>query len=75
MFDTDKQEAILIKTIMHQPPSSISTHEKMQFVMSKFELTQAWNLPVIDDGKYLGFVSKSRIFNAYRQKLIRQNRE
>ena len=47
----------------------------MQLVMSKFELTQAWNLPVIDDGKYVGFVSKSRIFNAYRQKLIRQNRE
>ncbi len=75
MFDADKQELILIETIMQQPPVSISTHEKMQLVMSKFELTQAWNLPVIDDGKYLGFVSKSRIFNAYRQKLIRQNRE
>ncbi len=75
MFDAEKQKAILVKTVMQQPPSSVSTHEKMQLVMSKFELTQAWNLPVIDDGKYVGFVSKSRIFNAYRQKLIRQNRE
>lgn len=75
MFDSEKQENILVTAIMQQPPESVSTHEKMQSVMGKFEITQAWNLPVIDDGKYLGFVSKSRIFNAYRQKLIRQNRE
>jgi len=45
----------------------------MTVVMNKFERTGAWNLPVIDDGKYVGFVSKSRIFNTYRQKLIYQN--
>jgi CIC family chloride channel protein len=44
----------------------------MQSVMMKFEKSGAWNLPVIDEGKYIGFVSKSRIFNAYRKKLIRQ---
>jgi chloride channel protein, CIC family len=44
-------------------------------VMSKFEQTGAWNLPVIDKNKYQGFLSKSRIFNAYRKKLIRQQRE
>ncbi|MDA0196613.1 MAG: chloride channel protein [Bacteroidetes bacterium] len=75
MFDINKQEQILVKAIMHQPPDSVSTIEEMRSVMSKFEITQAWNLPVIDDGKYIGFVSKSRIFNAYRQKLIRQNKE
>jgi len=75
MFDINKQEQILVKAIMHQPPESVSTIEAMQSVMSKFEITQAWNLPVIDDGKYIGFVSKSRIFNAYRQKLIQQNKE
>jgi CIC family chloride channel protein len=44
----------------------------MQKAMDKFERSGAWNLPVIENGKYLGFVSKSRIFNAYRKKLIRQ---
>ena len=75
MFDAESRQNIIIKTIMHQPPASVSTQEKMQSVMNKFEVTQAWNLPVIDDGKYIGFISKSRIFNAYRKKLIRQSAE
>jgi CIC family chloride channel protein len=75
MFDVEKQENIIIKTLMSTPPASVSSSEKMQSVMNKFEITQAWNLPVIDDGKYVGFVSKSRIFNAYRKKLIRETKE
>ena len=75
MFDPDKREEISVQAIMQKPPTSVSSREKMQSVMNKFQLTQAWNLPVIDDGKYIGFVSKSRIFNAYRNKLRRQNQE
>ncbi|MCR9252621.1 MAG: chloride channel protein [bacterium] len=75
MFDAEKRQEILVNQLMQRPPASVSTHEKMQSVMNKFELTQAWNLPVIDDGKYIGFVSKSSIFNAYRMKLKRQNRD
>jgi len=73
MFDVQKRKNILIKSVMHDPPESVSTAETMPSVMSKFERTGAWNLPVIDDGKYIGFVSKSRIFNAYRKQLIRQS--
>jgi len=37
-------------------------------VMSKFESSGAWNLPVVDsEGKYMGFVSRSKLFNAYRR--------
>jgi CIC family chloride channel protein len=75
MFDTENQETIIIKTLMSTPPAFVSSTEKMQSVMNKFEITQAWNLPVIDDDKYVGFVSKSRIFNAYRKKLIRETKE
>lgn len=75
MFDKEKQNELIVKTIMQKPPAQVSPQEKMQSVMNKFELTQAWNLPVIDEGRYMGFVSKSRIFNAYRKKLIRQTKE
>ncbi|MEM9326358.1 MAG: chloride channel protein [Bacteroidota bacterium] len=75
MFDAEKRDNVMIQTIMQKPPSFVTSKEKMQSVMNKFQLTQAWNLPVIDDGKYVGFVSKSRIFNAYRNKLIRQTQE
>jgi CIC family chloride channel protein len=72
MFDSESRKNIIIETLMHKPPTFVSQKESMQSVMIKFEKTGAWNLPVIDEGKYVGFVSKSRIFNAYRKKLIRQ---
>lgn len=75
MFDDEKRRETLVNSLMHVPPASVSSHENMQSVMTKFETTGAWNLPVIDEGKYVGFLSKSRIFNTYRKKLIRQNKE
>ncbi|NQZ79289.1 MAG: chloride channel protein, partial [Ekhidna sp.] len=75
IFDEQSRKDVIIKTIMQKPPANVAPHEKMQSVMNKFEVTQAWNLPVIEDGKYVGFISKSRIFNAYRKKLIRQSAE
>lgn len=72
MFDEDSRANVIIKTVMQKPPANVSPQEKMQSVMNKFEVSQAWNLPVIDEGKYVGFISKSRIFNVYRNKLIRQ---
>jgi len=75
MFDEEDRPTIPISSLMHSPPAHVTSHENMQSVMRKFEVTGAWNLPVIDDGKYVGFLSKSRIFNTYRTKLIRQNKE
>ena len=75
MFDPNKREMIQVKTLMRNAPNSVDPTENMESVMSKFEMTTAWNLPVIDNGKYIGFLSKSRIFNTYRKKLIRQQKE
>ena len=73
MFDRDGQQSILVESLMHSPPDVISaTEDNMQAVMEKLERTGAWNLPVLNQGKYIGLISKSRIFNAYRNKLIRQ---
>jgi CIC family chloride channel protein len=41
----------------------------MESVMQLFDQTGAWNLPVVNNGKYIGFVSKSSIFSSYRSKL------
>ncbi len=75
MFDEESRKNIIIKSLMQAAPERVSSNENMQSVMNKFEKTGAWNLPVIDDNKYVGFVSKSRIFNAYRKRLIRQHKE
>jgi len=75
MFDETSQDEILISSIMRDPPAFISSQDSMQSVMNTFEITGAWNLPVIKDGKYVGFVSKSRIFNTYRTKLKKDRAE
>jgi len=75
MFDAEKRTSILINSIMRTPPAEVAPDDSMQSVMSKFEVSSAWNLPVIENGKYIGFLSKSRIFNTYRTKLKRQNLE
>lgn len=75
MFDEEAREETIISSIMANPPGFISSKSPMQSVMNTFEITGAWNLPVIDDGKYVGFVSKSRIFNTYRTKLKKDRAE
>lgn len=75
MFDQEAQEKMYVSSFMQQPPTTVHPGDDMKTVMNKFEVTQAWNLPVIKEGKYIGLLSKSRIFNAYRKKLIRQDQE
>ncbi|HAH35842.1 MAG TPA: chloride channel protein, partial [Algoriphagus sp.] len=75
MFDLEKQENTQIRSLMHSPPEILLATENMQKAMDKFEKSGAWNLPVVEDGRYLGFVSKSRIFNSYRKRLIRQRQD
>lgn len=75
MFDEEARLNIEVKSLMQKPPTEVYPYDDMRTVMNKFEVTQAWNLPVIENGKYLGLVSKSRIFNAYRKKLILQDKE
>ena len=56
---------------MTTPKAKIISTDSMETVMKKFDDTKAWNLPVVDeDEKYIGFVSKSKMLNAYRQVLV-----
>ena len=56
---------------MRQPPYKILEHEQVQSILPRFEENHTWMLPVVDrDNRYLGFISKSRILNAYREALV-----
>ncbi len=71
MFDTSLYKNTKVDTLMHNAPEHIFYHkDNMKQVMQKFQDSGAWNLPVIKDGKYLGFVSKSKLLTAYRRELI-----
>ena len=70
MFNRDKWST----SIMHymiQPPDKVLENEMIQSIMPRFEQSNTWMLPVVDkQNNYLGFISKSRILNAYREALV-----
>jgi CIC family chloride channel protein len=70
MFDREMYETTLVSNLMILPPAYISCKDSMKEVINKFETTGAWNLPVIDNAKYKGMVSKSKLFSAYRNLLL-----
>ena len=71
MFNHELYDEIKVEGIMSLPPEIIQVSDRMEVVVKKFDESGAWNLPVINDqGEYLGFVSKSKLFSAYRQVLM-----
>jgi CIC family chloride channel protein len=75
MFEKELYSIKKVSELMRLSPEIISHDEKMELVMKKFNDSGAWNLPVVHNGKYVGFISKSRIFNAYRDMLVNFSEE
>lgn len=70
MFNTELYDQRHVYNYMRTSPEYLAPDESMESVMRKFEKTGAWNLPVVTaDRSYRGFLSKSKIFNAYRGQL------
>jgi chloride channel protein, CIC family len=75
MFQQELYDSVHVKELMTIPPSYIDKKENIETVMETFRKTGAWNLPVLDNGYYVGFISKSRIFSTYRELLIEYSGE
>lgn len=69
MFRPDLYRKMKVSKFMSMPPAKVEVGENMEKVMKTFDKSGAWNLPVVENGKYVGFVSKSKIFNSYRRVL------
>lgn len=71
MFDQNLYQEIKASDVMQNPPAIIEFgKDRMTHVMQKFQDSGAWNLPVIKNDRYFGFISKSKLLTAYRRKLI-----
>lgn len=69
MFRPDLYRRMHVSRFMSVPSAKVQIGDTMETVMKTFDDTGAWNLPVVDGDKYVGFVSKSKIFNSYRRVL------
>jgi len=71
MFRQELYHRFTVSKLMITVPAKLFISDSMEQVMNTFDKTNTWNLPVVDEeGRYVGFVSKSKIFNSYRQLLV-----
>jgi chloride channel protein, CIC family len=69
IFETDLYDSVKVKDLMYMPEYYISPYDSMEKVAEKFESSRRYNLAVIDEGKYLGFISRAVAFSKYRKTL------
>jgi chloride channel protein, CIC family len=70
MFDRERYDKLRVRDLMIIPRQKVHLDDSMDTVMGKFRDSGLWNLPVVENGKYRGFVSRSNVFNVYRKMLI-----
>jgi len=70
MFDQSQYNKTYVSDFMKLAPAIIFHDDSVEDVMNKFKESGAWNLPVVEDEKYVGFISKSKLLSVYRNKLI-----
>jgi chloride channel protein, CIC family len=70
MFNQLEYETTFVSDFMKSAPEIIFLDDSVEQVMQKFKESNAWNLPVVKNEKYVGFISKSKLLTAYRNKLI-----
>jgi CIC family chloride channel protein len=67
IFEQDQYDTVYIRNLMYMPDTLVDKNATMEEVAQKFAETSHYNLPVIKDGKYIGFVSRANVFSAYRK--------
>ncbi len=66
VFNHDLYKTVFVRDLMFMPEPFVSPDESMEAVAHKFEKCSHYNLPVLKDGKYVGFVSRANVFSRYR---------
>ncbi|MDF1576097.1 MAG: chloride channel protein [Bacteroidales bacterium] len=69
MFNQEMYDNTLVRDLMHTPKWVIESTDQMEEVARQFSESGRFNLPVLQNGKYLGFVSRARVFSSYREML------
>jgi CIC family chloride channel protein len=69
MFNSSLYDSVSVEQLMQKPIVTANVHDDMAIIMEKFDKSGAWSIPVLDEGKYLGFISKSAVFSNYRDRL------
>jgi CIC family chloride channel protein len=73
LFQPEQFDKVPISSLMKRPSAILQQDQDMHTVMEKFDITQSWYLPILNkDRKFIGFISKTKLFNKYREILAAQ---
>ncbi len=75
MFNELLYDQLIVMNLMRSPKINIHKSDSMQEVMDKFDKTDTWILPVTNNYLFEGFITKSKLFSGYRQRLREVNLE
>jgi len=70
IFKHELYDTVKISELMYMPEYHIDPNDSMEVVANKFESSGRYNLAVIENGKYIGFISRARVFTKYRKQII-----
>ncbi len=66
VFKPELYDDTYVRDLMFMPSPTVSPGESMEDVAHKFQTSSHYNLPVLEDGRYIGFVSRANVFSEYR---------
>ncbi|MEZ4898689.1 MAG: chloride channel protein [Saprospiraceae bacterium] len=69
MFKPELYDSTKVRNLMFTPTKVVRINDDMETVATKFQHSGKYNLVVVDGDKYVGFVSRSKIFSSYRELL------
>lgn len=69
MFEPEMYQTYRVRDLMYIPPETIAPDDDMEKIFLLFQKATLYNLPVVKDGKYIGFLSRSTVFSQYREML------
>ncbi len=75
IFKTELYDSVKIRDLMYMPKYFVSPRDSMEEVVSRFETSGRYNLAVIDEGKYIGFLSRATVFSHYRENIRQSSSE
>jgi CIC family chloride channel protein len=75
MFEQDLYEKITVRDLMYMPEFYISPNDPMDVIVEKFQACKRYNLAVLDEGKYIGFISRAKVFSTYRDTMVDMSHE
>ena len=75
LFDPTLVNSIIVEEVMKTDLTTVSLSDGVGDILNTFETTNAWSLPVVENKKFLGLISKATILDHYRRELKAQTEE